>query len=94
MHYANVAMISGMIAGFFATMSSHPFEIIRARMQVNKIINSKENKCDGVVEGIKNIYQSEGLAGYARGLTPRLIKKPLVNTLTFVMFEVFHFNFN
>lgn len=87
-------MISGLVAGFFATMSSHPFEIVRARMQTNRVINSEENKCDGVIDGLKNIYKNEGLKGYFRGLTPRLIKKPLVNTLTFVMFEIFHFNFH
>lgn len=56
LHYAKIAMISGMIAGFFATMSSHPFEIIRARMQVNRIINTIDNKCDGIIDGFKTIY--------------------------------------
>ena len=56
LHYAKIAMISGMIAGFFATMSSHPFEIIRARMQVNRIINTKDNKCDGIIDGFKTTY--------------------------------------
>lgn len=32
LHYATVSMLSGMIAGVFATMSSHPLEIIRARL--------------------------------------------------------------
>ena len=80
-----------MIAGFFATISSHPFEIIRARMQTNRLITTEDNKCDSVMEGLTNIYKKEGIFGYFRGLTPRILKKPLINTLTFVMFEVFHF---
>ena len=39
LHYTGVSMTPGIIAGVIATASSHPFEIIRARMQVNHIIS-------------------------------------------------------
>ncbi|KRW99343.1 Mitochondrial carrier domain [Pseudocohnilembus persalinus] len=88
MHYTTVSMISGMTAGFCATLSSHPLEIIRARLQINQNSDYK----NGIIKEFKNIYKEDGLQGYFRGITPRLVKKPIANSLTFVVFEAIHYS--
>jgi len=84
-------MISGMVAGIIATTMTHPFEVLRTRIQVDhpdKGYNYKYNYC-GVFQGLRLIYSQEGLSGLSKGLTPRLMRKPLANALTFTMFERF-----
>ena len=38
---------------------------------------------------MKEIDKMKNKGGWFKGLTPRLIKKPLANTLTFLLFELF-----
>ena len=58
-------------------------------MQVNKKITSnKMNQCNGLMQGLNNIYNQEGISGFFRGIGPRLLKKPMSNALIFALFEI------
>ena len=46
------------------------------------------------MQGFVNMYKNEGIVGFFRGLVPRLFKKPIVNSLTFVIFEFLLYNFD
>ncbi|EGR33353.1 mitochondrial carrier protein, putative [Ichthyophthirius multifiliis] len=94
-HYTQVSMISGMVSGIVATTVSHPFEIIRARLQImSKFEKNPAYQYSGIFDAFRKIYIYEGFTGYYRGLAPRLVRKPLANTLTFGIFEFFHNTFN
>lgn len=83
--------MSGMAAGLIATSVSHPFEIIRARMQIISKFDTNSNyEYKGIIDAFKKIYDHEGYSGYFKGLAPRLVRKPLANALTFTFFELFH----
>ncbi|KAL4435331.1 hypothetical protein ABPG74_022814 [Tetrahymena malaccensis] len=92
-HYLISSLFSGMTAGFIATTVSHPFEIIRARLQIiSKFDKNPDQKYNGILDAFKKIYEHDGVNGYFRGLAPRLVRKPLANALTFTLFELFHMN--
>ena len=71
---------SGMTAGFISTLASHPFEIIRANMQV--MVSAGQEQM--LQFQVQNLLRNGGLL---RGVAPRLLKKPLANTLGFLVFE-------
>lgn len=79
-----------MTAGFIGTTVSHPFEIIRARLQIiSRFDTNSDYEYKGIFDAFKKIYEHDGLIGYFRGLAPRLVRKPLANALTFTLFETF-----
>lgn len=84
------SFIAGMIAGIIATILTNPFDIIRARMQYATFIKEEGKKYKSVKDGVIKIYSNEGLHGFMKGLGPRLLRKPLSNSLSFVIFETIH----
>lgn len=74
---------SGILSGMISTAISHPFEIIRARLQTLGL-TEKHKVSEHLIFREINLLRSNG--EWFKGLTPRLIKKPLANTLTFLMF--------
>jgi len=84
-------MTSGIIAGMVATAITHPLEIVRTAVQAEPS-NSKRYQNQGVVQIMTHLWNQEGMKGFARGLAPRLIKKPLANAMAFTLFESFSNN--
>ena len=83
-------MVSGLIAGVISTTLTNPMDILRSRLQYG-IYNTDDNKkYNGVTDGFKKIYSTEGIWGFTKGVAPRLIRKPLTNSLAFVFYENFH----
>lgn len=77
------AFIAGMVAGMISTTLTHPLEIIRAEIQ-SFIFTQNETASASINRQIQVLFKS----GEAfRGLAPRVIKKPLTNTLAFLLFE-------
>jgi hypothetical protein len=77
------SFVAGIISGVLSTAFTHPLEIVRAELQ-SYIITQNELGGIGIAKQLKILAQT----GEAfRGLAPRLIKKPLTNTLAFLLFE-------
>ena len=75
--------VAGMIAGMISTSFTHPFEIVRAEIQ-SYVLTNNQTAVGSIGLQVKNLFKS----GEAfRGLAPRVIKKPLTNTMAFVIFE-------
>ena len=76
---------SGIVSGMIATALTHPFEIVRARLQTQGLISKEQVTSEHpILQQFKKMSQS---GGWGKGLAPRLFKKPIANTLTFLMFE-------
>ena len=75
--------LSGLVAGCCATVISHPFEVVRAKIQAGNT-GSVYSKLS---ERFSQIYRTEGMGGFMKGVTPRLARKPLINASTFMVFE-------
>lgn len=76
-------MTAGMVAGMIATSITHPLEVLRTIAQVDS-----NNKQDGLFTKLNQIWGKDGVKGLTKGLAPRLLKKPLANTISFAMFEI------
>jgi hypothetical protein len=74
-----------MAAGMISTTLTHPFEIVRAEIQ-SYVLTNNEAAVGSIRRQVSILFKT----GEAfRGLAPRVIKKPLSNTLAFVLFELF-----
>lgn len=75
-----------MTAGIISTFITHPFEIIRTNIQVhiNFHQNEASHKEDSIIKQLNKLNKQGKLFD---GVAPRLVKKPLANTLAFLLFE-------
>ena len=72
----------GFLAGAIATAITHPFDVIKTRIQV-----SKTKSPIGLVNHIKNIYRHQGTIGLNRGLFLRIVKRPLSTGIVWTVYE-------
>ena len=78
-YHVGTNFLNGIIAGLISTAFSHPFEIARAQIQADMNGNIRQV--------FRDIYNTEGWKGFFKGLSPRLLRKPVINTTTFVIVE-------
>ena len=76
---------AGVISGVISTAITHPFELIRARIQTIGIDSTYTIGGQHLVREIKSLMRT---GEWFKGVVPRLFKKPFANTLTFVIFEI------
>lgn len=76
-------VISGITSGVLATAMTHPFEIIRAKLQTMGLTEHHEFKEHLILIELKGLIKN---GGWTVGLAPRLVKKPVANMLTFLLF--------
>lgn len=88
---------SAILAAMIASAATHPFEIIRTKIQanemkkgVNKLLQNPGTEVSGSVISnmISQIYQKEGWSGFTAGFLPRLLRKPVINASTFFFYEI------
>jgi hypothetical protein len=78
------SFVAGILSGMISTSITHPFEIVRAEIQSYVLTQHSITKMS-IFKQIETLFRS----GEAfRGLAPRVIKKPLTNTMAFLMFEM------
>lgn len=76
--------VAGMLSGMLCTSLTHPFEIVRAEIQSYVITEHSLSKLSIFQQVQALIRTGEAF----KGLAPRVIKKPLTNTLAFWIFEL------
>lgn len=74
-----------MLSGVLSTAATHPLELIRARLQISGLTEKHSINEHLIVGELKKLQKS---GEWFKGMTPRLLKKPLANTLTFLTFEL------
>lgn len=73
--------ISAAFAATFATLLTHPFDVVKTRMQLDPVINKS------FIKTLTLIAKKEGLVGFLSGIGPRLARKPLQSMITWIVFE-------
>eukprot|EP01122_Echinamoeba_exundans_P005273 TRINITY_DN15440_c0_g1_i1.p1 TRINITY_DN15440_c0_g1~~TRINITY_DN15440_c0_g1_i1.p1 ORF type:complete len:305 (-),score=9.83 TRINITY_DN15440_c0_g1_i1:140-1054(-) len=72
--------IASTISGFTSTLITHPFDLMRTRLQTNRTYTSS-------IDVIKHVLAEEGMRTLGRGFWPRLLRRTLSSAATWTSFE-------
>ncbi|RUS12706.1 mitochondrial carrier domain-containing protein [Endogone sp. FLAS-F59071] len=64
------ALLSGALAGSFATALTYPFDLLRTRFAVQ----GEERMYSGILQAFQSIYTEEGVPGFYRGVVPSVVQ--------------------
>lgn len=85
---------AGAVSGFLSTLLAHPFEVLRTRIQLNRIHSEKATTKNPILREfvymyreMKGIHRAEGFQGYTRGIVPKVLKRTISNSITFTLFQ-------
>ncbi|KAL1923836.1 uncharacterized protein VTP21DRAFT_8816 [Calcarisporiella thermophila] len=78
---AAVHMSSGVIAGISATLITHPFDMLKTRMQLRPQVYTNTWK------SAAKVYREEGFIGFFDGLSMRLLRKTLNSSIAWTVYE-------
>ncbi|KAF8432535.1 mitochondrial carrier domain-containing protein [Boletus edulis BED1] len=73
---------SAAAAGGIATMATHPFDVIKTKMQVRS-----EHQYHGLISTTTRIWQQRGVWGFLDGASLRMSRKILSSTIGWAVFE-------
>ena len=79
----NKEAVSGATAGFVATITLHPLDVIKTRLQVQDLSKTY----DGTVHAFKTILKREGARGLYAGLTPALVGNTTSWAMYFALYD-------
>ena len=85
--FKDYAAIRGAFAGSFASILTLPFDVIKTRIQTQHKL-SPETHYSGYKDAVLKIMKKEGIPGFFRGLTPRLIYTIPSTSITFHLYEL------
>ena len=80
----NKEAVSGATAGFAATITLHPLDVIKTRLQVQDL--QIATKYNGTLHAFKTILKNEGARGLYAGLSPAVVG----NTASWAMYFAFY----
>ncbi|KIJ70637.1 hypothetical protein HYDPIDRAFT_172407 [Hydnomerulius pinastri MD-312] len=79
---ASIHSFSAASAGAIATMATHPFDVIKTKMQVRS-----EDRYRGFVSTVARTWQQRGVAGFFDGASLRMSRKILSSVIGWAVFE-------
>jgi len=71
----------GLTAGLAASLVTHPFDVVKTKMQLHR--ESHKNLRTALLV----VYRKQGAKGFFSGLAPRMIRRSLMSALTWTIFE-------
>lgn len=70
-----VALLAGMSAGAFATVATHPFDVVKTRKQASLYSEAVAGEpTSSSLQMLRQVWRQEGFAGLSAGLGPRVAK--------------------
>ncbi|KAG2378370.1 hypothetical protein C9374_008513 [Naegleria lovaniensis] len=79
----SVAAVSSLIAGASATLITHPFDLIRTRLQL-----PNQGGYSGFMDALVTIPKEEGLRTlFLRGIVPKIMKRGLAHAISWSLYE-------
>ncbi|KAF9464246.1 mitochondrial carrier [Collybia nuda] len=81
-HSAMIHSISAASAGAIATLATHPFDVIKTKIQVRS-----EDRYQGLIRTIRTIWEQRGVAGYFDGASLRMSRKVLSSAIGWAVYE-------
>ncbi|KAH9995100.1 mitochondrial carrier [Russula vinacea] len=80
--YAALNSGSAAAAGTLATLATHPFDVIKTRMQVRR-----EDKYRGLIPTVLTVWKERGVHGFFDGVSLRLSRKILSSAVGWAVYE-------
>jgi solute carrier family 25 (mitochondrial carnitine/acylcarnitine transporter), member 20/29 len=74
-------------AGYAMWFSVYPIDVIKSKLQTDKLIRG-EQAYSGSIDCAKKIIAAQGFKGFFRGFVPTLLRAAPVNACTFFTFEL------
>lgn len=71
----------GITAGILASIITHPADVVKTKMQLYP------HKFNNAYSGFIFIYTKYGLIGYFKGIVPRMLRRTLVTTMAWTVYE-------
>lgn len=83
----SVNFVSGAFGGGLATLLTQPQDVIKTRMQLTQRHVTGANRYGTVRESARRIFAEEGMYGFFRGSSARVLKRMLGSALTWMLYE-------
>ena len=89
---SSLVFVSAITAGIMASSITHPFDVIKTRMQVGTVESDLNGRSgvegkSGLKNSIKSIMNENGWKGFCAGITPRIMRRSLMSGLAWTVFE-------
>eukprot|EP00761_Pharyngomonas_kirbyi_P012668 gb/GECH01012695.1/.p1 GENE.gb/GECH01012695.1/~~gb/GECH01012695.1/.p1 ORF type:complete len:320 (+),score=21.19 gb/GECH01012695.1/:1-960(+) len=89
---AKVTLTCGAFAATVSTMCTHPFDVIRTRLQlqhfgISPVTEPNSAQYSGVRKTAVRIFRDEGTRGLFRGLSLRIVKRSISSAITWTLYE-------
>jgi hypothetical protein len=82
-------LLAGALAGSLASVCTLPMDVVKLNIQTQNTLPLHERQFRTVFGTWKTIYQSEGVAGFYKGLGPVLVKVTPAASITFACYEAY-----
>ncbi|KAF9912982.1 hypothetical protein BX616_010196, partial [Lobosporangium transversale] len=76
-----IHMVSGIAAGFLSTTITHPFDMLKTRMQL------KPTEYRNVFQAARKVLMEEGAIGFLDGILVRTIRKSIHSAISWTVYE-------
>ncbi|KAG0247879.1 hypothetical protein BG011_000795 [Mortierella polycephala] len=76
-----IHMVSGVAAGFLSTTLTHPFDMLKTRMQL------KPAEYKNIIQGARKVLMEEGAIGFLDGIFVRTVRKSIHSAITWTVYE-------
>lgn len=81
------SFLVGGISGAMGPMANSPIDVIKTRLQKQRIVPGETPKYNGVVGTITTMLKEEGIRSFYKGLSPRLMRIVPGQAITFAVYE-------
>mmetsp|Transcript_49715 Transcript_49715/g.124971 ORF Transcript_49715/g.124971 Transcript_49715/m.124971 type:complete len:354 (+) Transcript_49715:187-1248(+) len=77
----------GAVSGAMGPLANSPVDVIKTRLQRQRIVEGQAPKYNGVMGTISTMMKEEGFTSFYLGLTPRLMRIVPGQAITFMVYE-------
>eukprot|EP00042_Codosiga_hollandica_P051353 m.628979 g.628979 ORF g.628979 m.628979 type:complete len:412 (+) comp58268_c2_seq1:1598-2833(+) len=83
-------LVAGGFAGLVAQTATYPLDVVRRRMQTDGMLSRRAGF--GVLGTVRQIWRTEGIRGFYKGVSLNWIKGPVSVAVSFTIYDYVHKN--